>query len=205
MRRWAGLAAALVAAMAVGRVITDALPLDEAVDQPFVRTGTVGNAVDLSYAAVTAEQPRVARRIVGVQPVQAAGRFLVVDLELRATRESTFFEGVQVVDAKGRRYAPMDRGTSCSTTTTAPTGVRWYAMFCFDVPRSALAGARVVVARGAYEVDGSDQRRDDLASIDLGIDEAEADRLWSHDIAYKAQAPGFQTIDTSPVRVEDAP
>lgn len=205
MRRWAGLAAALLVAMAVGRVITDALPLDGAVDQPFVRVGTVGHAVALSYADVTAQQPRVARQILGVETVKAAGRFLVVDLELRATREPTFFAGVQVIDAQGRRYAPMDRGSSCPTSTTAPTGVRWYAMFCFDVPRSALAGAKVLVARGEYGSDGSDQRRDDLASIDLGIDRADADRLWSNDLSYESQAPGLERVDTSPVSVKDAP
>jgi hypothetical protein len=205
MRRWVGLAAALIAAMAVGRVITDTLPLDDAVDKPFVHTGTVGHAVKLTYAEVTAERPRVARSIVGVEPVKAAGRFLVVDLVLRATREPTFFSGVEVVDAKGRRYAPMDRGTSCPTTTTAPTGVRWYAMFCFDVPRTALAGAKVVVARGEYGTDGADQRRDDLASIDLGIDRSDADRLWSGDLAYRSQTPGFEATDTTPVKVEGSP
>jgi hypothetical protein len=205
VRRWVGLAVAVVVAMALGRVITDALPLDEAVDKPFVRTGTVGHPVALSYADVTVDEPRVARRLVGVDVVQAAGRFLVVDLELRATRETTRFDGVEVVDAKGRRFAPTDRGTSCTTTTSAPTGVRWYAMFCFDVPRNALAGARVVVARGDYGVNGSGQRRDDLASVDLGLDAGDVDRLWGDNLAYKAQSPGFETIDTSPTTVKDGP
>jgi hypothetical protein len=200
VRRWAGLAAAVIAAMALGRVITEQVPIDQVADQPFVRAGTLGHPVHLEYADVTVTNLRVTPRLYGVDPVKAAGRFVLVDLEIRARRESTDLAGISLTDSHGRRFVPTDRGTACAVRTTAPTGLPWYAVFCFDVPRSALEGARLVVARGDYEVNGSGQRRDDQARIDLGVDGKDVGGLWDADLAYRGQLPGFDKVDTSPVK-----
>jgi hypothetical protein len=66
------------------------------------------------------------------------------------------------------------------------TGIRMYAMACFDVPRSALAGSRFRFSLGDYGVNGSGQRRDDLADIDLGISDADVARWWRQDVTYQA-------------------
>lgn len=200
MRRVVGLAVAVVAAMALGRAVTELLPVDQVDVKPFVRTGVVGKPVHLSYADVTVSHVLVARRLYGADPVKAAGRFLVLDLRLRASRESTFLQGFDLYDAQGRRYAPMSRGASCAEVTTAPTGVPWWVRVCFDVPRSALAGAHVVVARGPYDVDGSGQRRDDQARVDIGISDADATRLWAKDVAYDGYQDGFGPVSTTPTK-----
>jgi len=207
---WVGLGVAVIAAMALGRVITERVPVDETVVDPFVRSGTVGEQVELRYADVEVTRVRAAPRLYGVDPIAAAGRFLLVDLELSAARESTTMLGFYLLDAEGRRYSPTNRGSSCSMNTTVPTGLRWYAMFCFDVPREALEGVRMVVAKGDYGVRASGLRRDDLAEIDLGVDADRARELWGADVAYEAAMPGLEPLDSDPVTespeaAEDAP
>lgn len=197
MRRWAGLAVVVVAAMALGRVITDHVTVEGSADRPFVHTGSLGSPVHLEYADVTATGVRAAPAFTGTSPVKAGGRFLVVDLKVVARSEPTSLQGLYLLDGEGRRYAPTDRGTGCAKGTQAPTGLPWYLMVCFDVPERALEGARIVVARGGYGVNGSGQRRDDQARISLGIDGGDADRLWSAGGAFEPDFPGLAPLDTS--------
>ena len=195
MRRWAGLAVVVIAAMALGRVITDHVTVEASAARPFVRTGTTGSAVHLEYADVTATGVRAAPALTGTTPVLAGGRFLLVDLTVVARSEPTSIQGLYLLDADGHRYVPTNRGTGCATGTQAPTGLPWYVMVCFDVPRRALAGSSIVVARGAYGVKGSDEQRDDQARITLGIDDAGADRLWAAGGAFEPDFPGLAPLD----------
>jgi hypothetical protein len=199
VRRWAGVAVAVLAAMALGRVITEKVPVNPTADDPFVRHGVVGRTVELRYADVTVTGIRAARLLEGTDFVAAAGRFLLVDLKLRAHPDATTFLGVELVDAAGRRYAASDRGSACPANTTAPAGVPWFARFCFDVPKRALAGARLKVAKGDYGVNGSGQRRDDQADIDLDIDHERAAQLWADDLTFEGSLPGFDPPPTTPV------
>lgn len=200
MRKWAALAAVVLVAMAVGRVITDTVPVNQLATDPFVRIGAVGTPVTLRYADVEVTGVRAGPHLYGAEPVAAAGQFLLVDLRLVARQESTSLLGFSLIDRDGRRYAPMGRGSTCPTNTTAPAGVPWFAVFCFDVPKRALRGMVVEVAKGDYDVDGTGQRRDDLARVDLGIGAAEAREMAASKIAWKGQYPGLEPIDTAPVK-----
>jgi hypothetical protein len=197
--RWAGLAVVVIAAMALGRAITDLVPVSDGDTAPFVRTGVVGKPVDLRYASVEVTGVRAGPHLYGADPVAAAGQFLLVDTELSATRESTTLLGIYLLDPQGRRYAPVHRGATCPTNTTVPTGLRWYATFCFDVPRRALEGARLVVSKGEHGAEGDGQRRDDLAQVDLGISAARARELWASELAYRTSFPGLEKPSTKPV------
>ena len=135
--------------------------------------------------------------LTGTTPVAASGRFLLVDLTVVARRDPTSLQGLYLLDGAGRRYAPTDRGAGCSKGTQAPTGLPWYLMVCFDLPRRALEGATIVVARGEYGVNGSGQRRDDQARIVLGIDAARADRLWAATGSFEPDFPGLVPPDTT--------
>ncbi len=197
MRRWAGLAVVVIASMALGRVITDHATVEGSANRPFVRSGSIGSPVHLEYADVTATGVRAAPAFTGTSPVAAGGRFLVVDLTVVARSEPTRLQGLYLLDGDGHRYAPTDRGTGCAKGTQAPTGLSWYLMVCFDVPRRALEGSTIVVARGDYGVNGSGQRRDDQARISLDIDEGRADRLWAAGGAFEPDFPGLAPLDTS--------
>lgn len=200
MRRWAALAAVVLVAMAVGRVITETVPVNQLASDPFVRAGVVGKPVALRYADVEVTGVRAGPHLYGADPVAAAGQFLLVDLRIVARKESTSMFGFSLIDTQGRRYAPMSRGSTCPTNTTAPTGVPWFAVFCFDVPKRALEGMVVEISKGEHGVDGSDQARDDLARIDLGIGAAKARTMAASKVAWQGQYPGLAPMDTSPVK-----
>ena len=199
MRRWTGLAVAVLVAMALGRLITEKVPVTPSADGPFVRHGVVGRAVPLRYADVTVTGVRTARFLEGPDVVAATGRFVLVDLRVHARPDAVTLLGVELVDGAGRRYAASDRGSACPANTTAPAGVPWFARFCFDVPRRALAGAHLRIAKGDYGVNGSGQRRDDLADVDLGIDRGRAARLWADDLTFDSARPGLDPPATTPV------
>lgn len=203
MRRTVGVVAVVIAAMAVGRLLTDHLPDEERVAEPFVRHGSVGETVSLRYGDVQVTGVRVARVLDGADAVVAAGRFLIVDLAYRAKGEPRRFLGLELLDGQGRRFSATTRGSTCPQNLAGLTGVRMYAMACFDVPRTALDGARFRFSLGDYGVNGSGQRRDDLAEIDLGISNSEATRLWAQSRTFAASnAATTRPIDTQPVTLE---
>jgi hypothetical protein len=177
--RWAGVVAAVVAAMALGRVVTDLASEENSADDPFVVHGEVGETVELEYADVTVTDVRSARSVSNVDmPAQATGRFLLLDLEVTSTQEFTTFLGSWVVDRSGRRFVADHRSADCPQNISPLVGVPWRATYCFDLSRDAFEDATLVFARSDYGVNGSDVRRDHVAEIDLGIDADEAAALW---------------------------
>lgn len=194
--RSAGVVVAVVAAMAVGRVITDQIPVGELATDPFVEEGSLGQPVELEYADVRVERVRSAPFIVPATDndhvVRAGGVFLVVDLTLTVTTEPTTFTEKTLVDSDGQRYLESDRAR-CDASGLIPAGVPWTAMLCFDVPADRLRGMSLRVGRQGPDgiVEGTD-RRDQVALIDLGIDADEAELLASRqDVAYRGFQGGF--------------
>jgi hypothetical protein len=194
--------AVVIAAMAMGRLLTDHLDGDDALAAPFVRHASVGKTVQLRYADVRVTGVRVARTLDGADAVIAAGRFLIVDFSYRARKEPQTFLGLELWDELGRRYEPVTRGSTCALNVRGSTGVRMYAMACFDVPRSALAGANFRFSLGDHGVNGSGQRRDDLADIDLGISRAQARQFWDQDLTYTSYVASTEPYDKEPARLE---
>jgi hypothetical protein len=203
VRRTLGVVAVVIAAMAIGRLLTDHFPDEEKLAEPFVQHGSLGEPVHLRYGDVRVTGVRVGTRLEGADVVEAAGRFLIVDLAYRAEGEPRRFLGLEVWDAHGRRYDVTTRGSTCPPNLEGLTGIRMYAMTCFDVPRSALAGAKFRFSLGDYGVNGSGQRRDDLAEIDLGISRADAARLWRQNLTYKVSSGAATApLDTRPITLE---
>ncbi|MDT0212884.1 hypothetical protein Q9R29_03200 [Rothia sp. ARF10] len=179
MRRSIALAAFVLAAMGLGRLITDHVPTGDVADEPFTHTGVVGEKVVLDYADVTVTGVHVTPTIMGNPASAAGGRFLVVDTELVATRAPVFMAGFFLVDGRDHRWISSTRGSECVTNAKLSTGVRHYASFCFDVPKRALSGARLVATRGTWTSHESELRRDDLADVDLAIKASDVDALWA--------------------------
>ncbi|WP_404385635.1 DUF4352 domain-containing protein [Knoellia locipacati] len=197
MRRAIASAALVIAAMGLGRLINDHVPLSDVADQPFVHAGTVGETVRLDQVEVTVTGIHVTPTVMGNPASASGGRWLVVDTELVATRQPTTVAGLFLVDAQDRRWIASTRGSECVQNANLATGVRHYASVCFDVPRRALEGARLMVTRGAWDSHESEFRRDDLAQIDLGIDRSEVDGLW-------AQTDPVDVKESGPVPPEEA-
>lgn len=190
MRRAIGSAALVIAAMGLGRLINDHIPLADVADQPFVHTGSVEETVHLDQVDVTVTGVHVTPTIMGNPASASGGRWLVVDTEMLATKQPTTVAGLFLVDAQERRWIASTRGPECVQSANLATGVRHYASVCFDVPKKALDGARLMVTRGAWDSHESEFRRDDVAEIDLGITASEVDALWSQKDAVNVKESG---------------
>ena len=86
------------------------------------------------------------------------------------------------------------------------TGVPAYALFCFDVPTSRLAGMRIQLGRGSLIY--CDTQGDDLADVDLGISKTDAKAWATTDDAYAPASTSEEPIEletvSSPRRARDS-
>lgn len=192
---WKGTALVL-GAVTAGCALVTYVPQDMSVDAPFLVEGEVGETLDLTYAELTVTEVRVADVLTSpAEAAAAAGTFVVVDATWRATQGETTFSGAEITDEQGRRFWPSTRG-GCSTSASAQPGYAWRATYCFDVPRDALEGATVRLARGDQTEEHAGQRRDAVAVVDLGITPGRADQLWEATETVSPEAPGYATAST---------
>ncbi|MGV9803146.1 hypothetical protein ACWDTP_34335 [Mycobacterium sp. NPDC003449] len=158
-----GMGVAVLIALAVGQTVDSALPVEATDVRPFVHAGGIGDRIRLAYADVTADAVRTARTLDTPQgTVGTPGRWLVVDLTVVARGRPLHKPGVSLRDGKDRAFAIDPR--SGYSWESAPTGVPWRVQVPFEMPEDGLAGATLVFTRN-----GLDDRRDDVARIDLGI------------------------------------
>ena len=175
MSRWVRtgvLTVVVIAALAAGRAITDAMPNDltgqRAAADPFVVEGKVGSKARLRHADVTVDRVRPAMGIASTTGrLSTPGKFVVVDLSITARHEPLVLTGYQLLASDGRVFTDDGRWVS----GTIPAGITWHVTRVFEVPKDALEGAVLEVAKGA---DWWEQRRDHVLRVDLGLDEQKA-------------------------------
>jgi len=170
--RRVGTAGLILAALAAGRVVTGAFQADDSISAPFLRTGTVGTTVSLRYADVTAGPVRGSSCVFvasGLSSVlRTPGVFVVVPLTIVAKDKPADLRYAAVRDRQGRTFLATGSRSPFAPGTAQP-GLSRYASVVVEVPQDAVAGAHLRVA-----LDGLDQRRDDMADIDLGLTAAQA-------------------------------
>jgi hypothetical protein len=189
---WKG-TALVVGAVTAGCALVTYVPQGESVNAPFLVEGEVGETIDLTYAELTVTDVRVADVLTSpAEAAAASGTFVVVDATWRATQGETTFSGAEITDEQGRRFWPSTRG-GCSTSASAQPGYAWRTTYCFDVPRDALEGATVRLARGDQTEEHGGQRRDAVAVVDLDITPGKADQLWEATETVSPEAPGYAT------------
>jgi hypothetical protein len=169
----------VIAALALGQQITSRLDLaGDGIDDPFFETASLNQVAHLSYGDVEVTDVRPARHVVtGVSTDLAriaSGVFVLVSVKVTALREPTSFLAAYLVDPAGRQFQPSAKST-CATNVKSYTGVPAYALFCFDVPDSALAGLHLHIGRGSQTY--STLQGDGVADVDLGISAAD-ERSW---------------------------
>jgi hypothetical protein len=186
----------VIGAVTAGCALVTYVPQETGVDAPFIVEGEVGETLDLTYAELTVTEVRVADTVSGFSEAGAAGgTFIVVDATWRATQGATSFIGAEVNDPQGRRFWPTDLA-ECSTSASAQPGYAWRTTYCFDVPRDALEGATVRLARGDQAEEHAGQRRDAVAVVDLGITASEADELWEAQETVTPEEPSYAPAST---------
>ncbi|MCF4122663.1 DUF4352 domain-containing protein [Antribacter sp. KLBMP9083] len=187
---WRG-TAFLVGAFAAACTLVNVVPHGTILERPFVVEGPVGETLDLSYAELTVTEVRTADTLESsFEQAVAGGTFLVVDATWRATDGYIVFAGAEVIDAEGRSFWATSRG-GCAKGTNSQPGYAWRATYCFDVPRDALAGATLRLARGTHGEDDAGQRRDAVAVVDLGIGQHDVNELWDATEKISIEMPGF--------------
>lgn len=172
-----GAGAAVLAALAVGHVVVSAFPVDDRVSAPFVRPTVVGETVELRYARLTAGEPTGSTVVSPDRTslLSTPGVFLTVPLTIVATGQPRLISFAELLGGDGRTYTVFTSGRSSFLAGTAQPGVPRYATVSVEVPPEALPGAHLRIG-----LNQEDQRADDLADIDLGISQADAD-AWAAD------------------------
>ncbi len=174
----AGTAGLILAALAAGRVVTGAFQADDSISEPFLRAGTVGSPVSLRYADVTAAQADGSSCVtagLGTAPVmRTSGVFIVVPLTIVAKGKPADVRYAALQDRQGRTFLASGQRSPYTPGTSQP-GVPRYASVVIEVPQDAIAGAHLRIALNSL-----DQRRDDMADIDLELTAADA-TAWSRD------------------------
>lgn len=164
----------VVAALFVGSTINAALPDPNSVfAAPFEHPAAVGEPVTLRDAIVTVTGLESGKEIARFNEVAVTEAvFLVVQLTYEPSEETQVLplNVLRVVAADGRQYGGWSPvSTGCGPT---PPGLPVTCRAPFELPPDALPGARLLIPAGA-----STTQMDDVAVIDLGIDEARADAL----------------------------
>jgi hypothetical protein len=179
---------AVLAALAIGQTIDAVLP-GSSDERPFVHAGGVGDPVHLVYADVTVDAVRTAKTLHTVQQgdIGTPGRWLVVDVTVVAWGRPLAKPGISLEDTSGRGFRSDSR--SGYSPVYAPTGVPTRVRIPFEVPEDALQGATLVFSRSA-----DDDRRDDVARIDLGIGPGDIARLWRTQETVEVPQPGMETL-----------
>jgi hypothetical protein len=177
LSRQAAAAVLLVAALATGRALEGLMPADTEASAPFERAGTVGEPLDLRWGTVEVTSVKGSTRIVDALGAVhiTTGVYVVVDWTYTAAGEPQIPAYVAIHDGEGRQFRTSTDRNPFSSGGAAQPGIPRRLAAAIEVPADAVAGARLVVALPAND---EDQRRDDVAVVDLGLTQDDAD-AWA--------------------------
>jgi hypothetical protein len=170
----AATAAAIIATLAVGSAITSHTPDDDAMQQPFIRTGAIGSTVDSRTFDVKLLGVRGAAQITQDDTVHdTSGVWILVRVRLTAFRNPTTVGYGVLRDEHGRTYRATARiDQFLLSARTLEPGIPVTGELAFEVPVSVATGLSIRL--GANELD---QRMDALAQIRLPVTAAQV-RQW---------------------------
>ncbi|ADG74015.1 hypothetical protein Cfla_1111 [Cellulomonas flavigena DSM 20109] len=185
-RRTLGAGVGVLAALAVGHVVVTAFPVSDRVQASFLRPAEVGEPVELRYARLTAGTPAGSTVLApqGGTLLATPGVWLTVPLTIEVVGQPRALGFAELRGGDGRTYAVFTGGRSVFLPGTAQPGVPRHATVQVEVPPAAVPGAHLRIG-----LDGRDQRHDDVADIDLGLTQADADAWADDDTPLVVQAP----------------
>ena len=173
LSRWLTIPA-LVAALLFGSWAVSHLPTSSSVaNAQFIRSGTVGQSVDLRTGSVKVTGVRSAAEIQsGNQVATTPGIWLVVDVDFTPRNEPRNLLPPQLSDSMDRSFGDS-QAINVPPCSSGQPGMVLGCTFALELPTDALTGATLLLhSEGSlYAVPF------DVASIDLGIDDSRAEQL----------------------------
>ncbi len=163
----------VIAALFLGSVITQRIPNpQETLNAPFEHEVGLGEPVTMRTGVVTVTGVRAAKQVTSfVDTATTRGVWLVIDTEWTPRHEPYLLSGAEarIRATDGRSFG----GDSVLTTSCTPTqpGVTFVCSFAFEMDPAALPGAKALLPASLLG------EADDVAVVDLGLDEATAQRL----------------------------
>ena len=165
---------ALTAALLFGSWAVSHLPTSSSVaNAQFIRSGTVGQSVDLRTGSVKVTGVRSAAEIQsGNQVAKTPGIWLVVDVDFTPRKEPRDLLLPQLSDSMERSFGGFQAITVPPCSAGQP-GMVLRCTFALELPTDALSGATLLL----HSEDSLSRVPFDVASIDLGIDQSRAEQL----------------------------
>mgnify|MGYP000922768353 FL=1 len=165
---------ALTAALLFGSWAASHLPTSSSVaNAQFIRSGTVGQPVDLRTGSVKVTGVRSAAEIQsGNQVAKTPGIWLVVDVDFTPRNEPRNLLSPQLSDSMERSFGGFQAITVPPCSAGQP-GMVLSCTFALELPTDALSGATLLL----HSEDSLSRVPFDVASIDLGIDQSRAEQL----------------------------
>ena len=162
----------LTVALLLGSWLTTQLPdRDTVAAAPFLRPGKVGQDVELRTGTVKVTNVRSAAEVKLGSVATTSGIWLVVTLDFTPKGEQQFLRKLELKDGRDRIF---NHASSLSRTCgPAQPGLILGCEFALEVPKDALPDAELHLSTNPP---GS-ELPDDVAVIDLEIDEARAEQL----------------------------
>lgn len=186
--RQAAFAVLLVAALATGRAVEGLMPVGEEAAAPFERTGGVGDRVETRWGDVEVTSVSGSTRIAdsyGTVHV-TGGVYVVVDWTYTAAGEPQIPAYVALRDTEGRVFRTSAERNPYSSGGAAQPGIARRVAAAIEVPADAIAGAQLVVT---LENNPENHRRDDVAVVDLGLTQDDADAWAASDEQLEVASP----------------
>ena len=164
----------LAAALLFGSWTASHLPTSSSVtNDQFIRAGMVGQSVDLRTGSVKVTQVRSAAEVQsGGQVAKTPGIWLIVDVNFTPKNEPRPLLEPQLSDSKGRDFGGGQAITPAACGPGQP-GLVLGCTFALEIPKDALPGATLLL----HSENSFSTVPFDVASIDLGIDESQAEQL----------------------------
>jgi hypothetical protein len=186
-----GAGALILAALAVGGVITSGTPDTDRRQRPFVRAGAMGQAVNARSFDVTVLGVRGAAKVAedGLEH-DTSGVWVLVRVRLVARDEPVLVGYAAVRDAGGHTYLAsnrLDLKLVMGGHDLQP-GVPVTGEIAFEVPRDAAPSLSLRLASPLL-----DQRMDAVAEIPLGIDNTMVDKWLAQTEAATVTKPGAES------------
>lgn len=172
-----GTGALVVAALAVGQVLNDTLPDGKDGSRLFERHGAVDQSIAMRTGDLTVTDVEGAASIlrdVG-DGIRSPGLVLVVLFDFAPRGEASGISYGRLVDGSGRTTTFSGFGQrSRVTCSSAPVGLVSQCSAVVEVDPTSLVGSTLGLAP-----DSLDPRFDDMAVVDLAIDDADVARWQS--------------------------